>query len=113
MGYHWPGNIRELENVIEHAMVFCERNTIQLDDLPPVIAGKSRGRLLQIPNMDASLPDILEGLEEELIRRAYEKAGGVKTETARHLGIKPSALYYKLEKYGIVQESDDKTTGES
>jgi two-component system, NtrC family, response regulator HydG len=111
MGYHWPGNIRELENVIEHAMVFCERNTIQLDDLPPVITGKSRGRLLQIPDMDASLPEILEGLEEELIRRSYEKAGGVKTETARQLGIKPSALYYKLEKYGIDQAAgeDDET----
>ena len=48
-----------------------------------------------------SLPDILEDLERQLIQRAYDKAGGVKTETARLLGIKTSALYYKLEKYGI------------
>jgi hypothetical protein len=48
-----------------------------------------------------SLPEILEDLERQLILRAYEKSGGVKTETARLLGIKTSALYYKLEKYGI------------
>jgi two-component system response regulator HydG len=43
----------------------------------------------------------LEDLERQLIMRAYRKAKGVKTETARLLGIKASALYYKLEKYGI------------
>jgi hypothetical protein len=48
-----------------------------------------------------SLPDILEDLERQLIVRAYEKSGGVKTECARLLGIKTSALYYKLEKYGV------------
>jgi hypothetical protein len=48
-----------------------------------------------------ALPDILDGIERELILKAYEKAKHVKTETARLLGVKPSALYYKLEKYGI------------
>ena len=57
--------------------------------------------MLQIPEGDRSLPEILEDLERQLILRAYEKAGGVKTETARILGIKTPALYYKLEKYGI------------
>ena len=49
-----------------------------------------------------SLPDLLDDIEREMILKAYEKAKGVKTETARLLGIKTSALYYKLEKYGIV-----------
>jgi two-component system response regulator HydG len=48
-----------------------------------------------------ALPDILEDLERQLILKAYQRAKGVKTETARLLGIKTSALYYKLEKYGI------------
>ena len=48
-----------------------------------------------------SLPEILDDLERQLILKAYDKSGGVKTETARLLGIKTSALYYKLEKYGI------------
>ena len=43
----------------------------------------------------------VEGMEERLLRQALEKAGGVKAEAARLLGLKASALYYKLEKYGI------------
>jgi len=43
----------------------------------------------------------MEGMEERLLRQALEQAGGVKAEAARLLGLKPSALYYKLEKYGI------------
>ena len=50
---------------------------------------------------DQALPDILDGLEKQLILRAFEQANGVKTECARLLGVKTSALYYKLEKYGI------------
>lgn len=99
--YRWPGNVRELENVIEHAMVFAEGNTIEIDDLPPIITGRSNDDLLAIPEGDRPLPDILEDLERQLIIRAFRKAEGVKTETARMLGIKASALYYKLEKYGI------------
>lgn len=99
--YRWPGNVRELENVIEHAMVFADGNTIEIDDLPAVITGKRDEDSLAIPDGDRPLPDILEDLERQLIMRAYRKAKGVKTETARILGIKASALYYKLEKYGI------------
>lgn len=99
--YRWPGNVRELENVIEHAMVFADGNTIEIDDLPAVITGKRDEDTLAIPDGDRPLPDILEDLERQLIMRAYRKAKGVKTETARILGIKASALYYKLEKYGI------------
>ena len=53
---------------------------------------------------DTPLPEALEKLERELILRAYKEAGGVKTKTAQLLGIKTSALYYKLEKYGIADE---------
>jgi two-component system response regulator HydG len=102
--YKWPGNVRELENVIEHAMVFAERDTIVLDDLPPVITGKADGDSLLLPEGDRPLPEILDDLEKQLILRAFRKAGGVKTETARLLGIKASALYYKLDKYGIEDE---------
>ena len=61
---------------------------------------------LPIPHGDRPLPDILEDLERQLIERAYEKANKVKTETARLLGIKTSALYYKLEKYGFIQKGE-------
>ncbi len=99
--YQWPGNVRELENVIEHALVFAEGDKIHLADLPAAITGMSNENMLEIPQGDRSLPEILEDLEKQLILRAFDKADGVKTETARLLGIKTSALYYKLEKYGI------------
>ncbi len=99
--HDWPGNVRELENCIEHAMVFAEDDTIEVDDLPPAVTGEEHTSSLDWPDEDRDLPDILEDLERQLIVRAFRKADGVKTETARLLGIKTSALYYKLEKYEI------------
>lgn len=99
--YAWPGNVRELENAIEVALVFCDGETLELGDLPAHISGATGGGALPVLNGDRPLPEILEGLEERLIRRAFEEAQGVKTECARLLGIKTSALYYKLEKYDI------------
>jgi two-component system, NtrC family, response regulator HydG len=61
---------------------------------------------LPVPHGDRPLPDILEDLERQLIAQAYDKANKVKTETARLLGIKTSALYYKLEKYGFIQKGE-------
>jgi len=100
-GYQWPGNVRELENAIEQSLVFAEGDKIDVADLPAFIRGVRATDTLQIPEGGRSLPDILEELERQLILRAYDQAHGVKTETARLLGIKTSALYYKLEKYGI------------
>ncbi|ATB45665.1 sigma-54-dependent transcriptional regulator [Corallococcus macrosporus] len=101
----WPGNVRELENVIEQALVFAEGERLTDLDLPSHLTATGTSRLdagLPVLQGDRPLPDILEDLERQLIARAYEKAGGVKTETARLLGIKTSALYYKLEKYGFL-----------
>jgi len=97
----WPGNVRELENVIEQALVFAEGEAIRPQDLPEGLRKAPAPAALPVPTGDKSLTDILEDLERQLILAAYEKARGVKAETARLLGIKPSALYYKLEKYGI------------
>jgi two-component system response regulator HydG len=101
MTHNWPGNVRELENVIEQSLVFAEGTQIDLGALPAGVRGGTAENTLAVPTGEMSLPDILEDLERQLILRAYEKSGGVKTECARLLGIKTSALYYKLEKYGI------------
>ncbi len=102
--YPWPGNVRELENVIERALVLAEGQSLDLEDLPPfagAFAGLSEsvGPSLSSDGMD--LNRIVEGMEERLLREALSQAEGVKAEAARLLGLKPSALYYKLEKYGI------------
>ncbi len=100
--YNWPGNIRELENVIEQSMVLCEDQILGADDLPGFVNAVHSLPSYRLQLGKKPLTEILEDLERELIKEAYEKAGKVKTETAKTLGIKTSALYYKLEKYGLL-----------
>ena len=101
VAYSWPGNVRQLENVVEQALVFSEGETLSLAALPAFLRRGVADHDLEVPSGGMSLPEILEDLERQLILKAYGDAGGVKTETARLLGIKTSALYYKLDKYGI------------
>lgn len=130
-GHDWPGNVRELENVIERALVLAERACLELEDLPPLgirngdVNGQSNGNGSGLgagfgigfgadeaastpeqvgPTLTAEGVDltvVLEGMEARLLRESLRQAGGVKAEAARLLGLKPSAFYYKLEKYGI------------
>jgi two-component system, NtrC family, response regulator HydG len=103
-GYTWPGNVRELENVVERALVLAEREELDADDLPPLGEGNGNSLRRSDPPLTSEgldLNRVVEGMEERLLRQALEQAGGVKAEAARLLGLKASALYYKLEKYGI------------
>jgi two-component system response regulator HydG len=109
--HRWPGNVRELENVLEQALVFAEGELVRPEDLPEALRSAPPASALPVPAGDRSLTEILEDLERQLILAAYERAKGVKAETARLLGIKPSALYYKLEKYGIVKPGRDPEEG--
>jgi two-component system response regulator HydG len=104
--HRWPGNVRELENVVEQALVFADGEVVRPEDLPDGLRRPTPAAALPVPAGDRSLTEILEDLERQLILAAYERAKGVKAETARLLGIKPSALYYKLEKYGIVRSGE-------
>jgi two-component system response regulator HydG len=104
--HRWPGNVRELENVVEQALVFAEGELIRPEDLPDGLRGPRPAPPVALPTGDRSLTDVLEDLEKQLILAAWEKAKGVKAETARLLGIKASALYYKLEKYGIARGAE-------
>jgi len=107
----WPGNVRELENVIERALVLAEEGEIREEDLPRlgdldhalVVAEEhlTEADTMELPEGGVDLNRAVEGIEERLLRQALVRADGVKAEAARLLGLKPSALYYKLEKYGI------------
>ncbi len=102
--YDWPGNVRELENVMERALVLAEDDILAEEDLPFLPAGDALDTSLidaALPGTGVDLNQAVEGLEERLLRKALEQAKGVKAEAARLLGLKTSALYYKLEKYGI------------
>ena len=102
--YRWPGNVRELENVIERALVLAEGEMLEPDDIPlPEGNSESFVRFpdAELPDTGMDLNDMVETMEEQMLRRALEKAHGVKAEAARLLGLKSSAFYYKLEKYGI------------
>jgi two-component system response regulator HydG len=106
--YSWPGNVRELENLVEQAYVFCDKKQLDTDNLPdflrnPVISGTMENSLGV-----RTLPQILDDTERRLLLEALQRAGGVKSRMAKILGIKPSALYYKLEKYGLLDEAAEK-----
>ncbi len=101
--YPWPGNIRELENVLERAVVLCDSDRITLNELPFVqeISPTLEQRKQMIP-LRGNLDDRLAEMEKLLLMEAMQEAKGIKTRAARTLGIKTSTLYYKLEKYGLI-----------
>ena len=102
--YPWPGNIRELENVIERALVLDSDGMIGLDDLPD----RFRTRDTPIGRLRMELPDegiSLEDVERELIRAALEKHNWNQTRAAAYLDITRSTLLYRMQKFGIVRAS--------
>ncbi|HZE20702.1 MAG TPA: sigma-54 dependent transcriptional regulator [Desulfobaccales bacterium] len=102
--YSWPGNIRELENVMERAVILCANNTITPQDLPAELAPAATDSRLEIERfipLDTPLPEALDAIEEQMIRRALEKSGQVQVRAAELLGITKSLLQYKLKKYRL------------
>lgn len=103
--YTWPGNIRELRNVIERALITCKGNRIDLDDLPENIArGLHRPRSVEIGSL--LLKDRLALAEKEIIAETLKLAGGNRTEAAKILGIHRTGLHKKIKNYGLNLDAD-------
>jgi DNA-binding NtrC family response regulator len=107
--YRFPGNLRELKNLIERAYILSSNQEIEADDLPlgqkEAAAsgnGSAHGAGLSIPFADSfDLTGVLERAERELIVRTLSSTHGAQAEAARRMGLSRSALAYKLTKYGI------------
>ncbi len=113
-GYSWPGNIRELENVIERTVLFAEDETIPVKDLPEDLRGEARPAPLavrrpeQLPAVDTgttTMKDIVrqatEEIERDLIQKALDETSGNITRAAALLGISRKGLQNKMKEFGL------------
>jgi len=98
--YDFPGNVRELENAVERAVILAEDEVVRVEDLPPSMRNVKE-KISDDNFNDLPLPEAVAMLERRRIREALRKAGGVKTRAAEMLGISERVLRYKLEKYGM------------
>jgi two-component system response regulator HydG len=111
--YDWPGNLRELRNVIERAVILAGEGVIGLDEIHvprprPRIGRSATDDSVRRVGMGISGDAMsLSAQEEQMIRDALAKAGGNKSKAARLLGITRRALYGRLERYGIASAGQD------
>ncbi len=101
MSYAWPGNIRELENAIEHAAILCENGSITNDCLPRTLRSEAAPQPLVKGTEELSIKKAEAAMERELIGKALARTGGNRTQAARILEISHRSLLYKLKDYGI------------
>jgi two-component system response regulator AtoC len=97
--WSWPGNVRELRNVIERAMILDPERGLEGLDLAPAAAAAPEGAPLG--ERELNLRDALNGLERELLLEAHRRAGGVRKDAARLLGIDPRNLSYYMRKHEL------------
>ncbi|MFW5798933.1 MAG: sigma-54-dependent transcriptional regulator [Planctomycetota bacterium] len=118
VGYDWPGNVRQLRNTIQRAVLNCRDSVIQVVDLLPLESGEVPGTRQAATTEEGWLRDLqrmplpqdgldLEAVEHALLRRAYEKHEGNLSATARYLGLSREAVRYRLNRHdGKAPEAD-------
>jgi len=98
--YHYPGNVRELESIIAHAVIMTDTDLVRARDLPDAVRQVPRGRLALAYDSGNETPP-LAVVEERHIRNVLRACGGNQTVAARKLGISRSTLWRKMGEYGI------------
>ena len=108
LAYDFPGNVRELENTIERAVALCRGDEIGPDLLPAALLAPrtAPAGAVELPASGASLDDMMDAFEREILLAALAKTGGVKKRAAQLLGITFRSMRYRLEKLGL-DHSDD------
>jgi PAS domain S-box-containing protein len=102
MAYHWPGNIRELENVIERSFILCDKPLIGIAHLPEELTAHGK-----LKTRTSSMRSARELLDEQAIRSALARHADNRLAAARDLGIHKSTLFRKIKKLGIVLPKKD------
>jgi two-component system response regulator AtoC len=98
--YAWPGNVREVRNVVERAMLLCEGTRLEASDFGALRAGAAPGDALDLPQAGVNL----EALERSLVVQALRRAGGNQTKAAALLGLNRDQIRYRIEKFGLTAE---------
>jgi|Deesub1362B_J571_1020462.scaffolds.fasta_scaffold00078_21 DNA-binding NtrC family response regulator len=101
VNYHWPGNIRQLESVIERAVIMSDADIIRVQDIEDELVMRKKGIL------DIDIPDegiVFEELEKELMKKAMKKANNVVKKAAELLGMSYKTFWYRWEKFGLGKE---------
>jgi two-component system response regulator PilR (NtrC family) len=114
--YDFPGNVRELENVIERAVALAQASIIGLGDLPHEVVGRAASispELLALPEEGCDLDQVLGEAERRLILQALERTGGVRVHAAKMLRVSLRSLRYRLQKLGVATAEDADEPDES
>jgi two-component system response regulator PilR (NtrC family) len=108
LAYEYPGNVRELENIMERATIIETKDVISIASLPPNVTkidSHENGIIPFLPEYydveGSSLDNLVDRLEKELLLKALERAGGNRTEAAKLLNISFRSMRYRLDKHGI------------
>jgi len=112
--YAYPGNVRELENVIERAVALAGSRAIGLGDLPREVSGAAASAgpaLLELRDDGCELDRLLGEVERRFLVQALERTGGVRKTAARLLGISFRSFRYRLTKHGLGSGDDDEGNG--
>ncbi len=99
--YSWPGNIRELRNAIERAVLLCKRDVLEADDFVLGRVKEQSGEAIQGLQLPAGGVD-LDKVEEQLVRQALHRTGGNQTQAAKLLTLSRDQLRYRMQKYGLL-----------